>query len=100
MDAMFVHDAAALAGEREAAARARHLPRAHWQRLLWLWHKRKRANASVVRPSAFSRATPAPALCHAAAVDPSLFTWHQGAVVVVTDGPAKGHTIMDQGMVA
>lgn len=33
----------------------------------------------------------------AAVLDPSLFEWHEGAVVVVTDGPAKGRTIRDEG---
>lgn len=33
----------------------------------------------------------------AAVVDPSLFSWLDGAVVVVSDGPAKGRTIMDEG---
>lgn len=33
----------------------------------------------------------------AAVVDPSLFDWAEGAVVVVTDGPAKGRTIRDEG---
>ncbi len=34
----------------------------------------------------------------AAVVDPTLFDWEAGAVVVVTDGPAKGRTIRDEGM--
>jgi inosine-uridine nucleoside N-ribohydrolase len=33
----------------------------------------------------------------AAVVEPSLFTWVEGAVVVVADGVAKGHTILDEG---
>lgn len=33
----------------------------------------------------------------AAVVDPSLFTWLQGPVVVVADGVAKGRTIVDEG---
>lgn len=33
----------------------------------------------------------------AAVVDPTLFDWEAGAVVVVTDGPAKGRTIRDEG---
>ena len=34
----------------------------------------------------------------AAVVDPSLFDWEQGGgVLVVTDGPAKGRTIRDEG---
>lgn len=33
----------------------------------------------------------------AAVVRPELFEWHKGAVLVVTDGPAKGHTIRDEG---
>lgn len=33
----------------------------------------------------------------AAVVKPELFDWHAGAVVVATDGPAKGHTIRDEG---
>jgi inosine-uridine nucleoside N-ribohydrolase len=34
----------------------------------------------------------------AAILDPSLFEWHPGAVVVVADGPAKGRTIRDEGV--
>lgn len=37
------------------------------------------------------------AAAFAAVVDPSLFTWLEGSVVVVADGVAKGHTIVDQG---
>jgi inosine-uridine nucleoside N-ribohydrolase len=37
------------------------------------------------------------AAAFAAVVDPSLFGWEEGAVVVVTDGPAKGRTIRDEG---
>ncbi|KAL4440556.1 hypothetical protein ABPG75_003557 [Micractinium tetrahymenae] len=33
----------------------------------------------------------------AAVVDPALFDWEEGGVVVVTDGPAKGRTIRDEG---
>ena len=33
----------------------------------------------------------------AAVLDPTLFDWHAGGVLVVTDGPAKGHTIRDEG---
>lgn len=33
----------------------------------------------------------------AAAVDPSLFDWQPGGVLVVADGPAKGRTIRDEG---
>lgn len=33
----------------------------------------------------------------AAAIHPELFTWHRGAVVVLADGPARGHTIVDGG---
>lgn len=33
----------------------------------------------------------------AAVVDPALFDWHRGGVLVVTDGPAKGRTIRDEG---
>lgn len=31
-----------------------------------------------------------------AVVRPEMFEWHDGKVVVVADGPAKGHTIMDK----
>ena len=37
------------------------------------------------------------AAAFAAVLDPSLFEWREGAVVVVTDGPAKGRTIRDEG---
>ena len=33
----------------------------------------------------------------AAALAPHLFDWHPGGVYVVTDGPAKGRTIRDEG---
>jgi inosine-uridine nucleoside N-ribohydrolase len=33
----------------------------------------------------------------AAVIEPSLFTWVEGAVVVVADGVAKGRTILDEG---
>ena len=32
-----------------------------------------------------------------AVIMPELFTWHGGAVRVITDGPAMGHTIRDSG---
>lgn len=32
----------------------------------------------------------------AAVVCPSLFDWEEGKVVVVTDGPARGRTVMDE----
>lgn len=31
-----------------------------------------------------------------AVIHPEYFEWHSGKVLVVTDGPAKGHTIMDR----
>lgn len=31
-----------------------------------------------------------------AVIRPDLFEWHAVKVVVVADGPAKGHTIMDK----
>ena len=37
------------------------------------------------------------AAAFAAVLDPSLFEWREGAVVVVTDGPVKGRTIRDEG---
>ncbi len=37
------------------------------------------------------------AAAFAAVVDPSLFEWHEGGVLVVTEGPAKGRTIRDEG---
>ena len=37
------------------------------------------------------------AAAFAAVVEPSLFTWLEGAVVVVSDGVAKGRTIVDEG---
>jgi len=37
------------------------------------------------------------AAAYAAVVDPGLFDWEKGAVVVVADGPAKGRTIRDEG---
>lgn len=37
------------------------------------------------------------AAAFAAVVDPSLFDWEQGGVLVVADGPAKGRTIRDEG---
>jgi len=36
------------------------------------------------------------AAAFAAVIDPSLFQWHDGKVLVVADGPAKGRTIMDE----
>ena len=33
----------------------------------------------------------------AAVLAPELFDWKAGAVVVVTQGPARGHTIQDEG---
>lgn len=32
----------------------------------------------------------------AAVIEPQLFDWHQGKVLVVADGPAKGKTILDE----
>lgn len=32
----------------------------------------------------------------AAVICPSLFEWHDGKVVVVADGPAKGRTVLDE----
>ncbi len=37
------------------------------------------------------------AAAFAAVVDPSLFTWLEGAVVVMSEGVAKGRTIVDEG---
>jgi hypothetical protein len=37
------------------------------------------------------------AAAFAAVVDPGLFEWQQGGVLVVTEGPAKGRTIRDEG---
>ena len=32
----------------------------------------------------------------AAVIKPELFDWHQGKVLVVAEGPAKGKTILDE----
>lgn len=36
------------------------------------------------------------AAAFAAVVQPSLFNWHSGKVLVVADGPARGRTIIDE----
>lgn len=56
--------------------------------LRWLPHRRVYGMAGVYVHDATALA---------AVVRPELFEWHKGAVLVVTDGPAKGHTIRDEG---